>query len=61
VAAAAVTALSLALAVPAARELLRFALPGWADLAAALAAVCVAVALGAVLAAQLQHRMGDDR
>ena len=61
VAAAAVTALSLALAVPAARELLRFALPGWADLTAALAAVCVAVALGAVLAAQLQHRMGDDR
>jgi Ca2+-transporting ATPase len=61
VAAAAVTALSLALAVPAARELLRFALPGWADLAAALAAVCVAVALGAVLAAQLHHRMGDDR
>jgi Ca2+-transporting ATPase len=61
VAAAAVAALSLALAVPAARELLRFALPGWADLAAALAAVCAAVAIGATLAGQLRHRMGDER
>jgi Ca2+-transporting ATPase len=61
VAAAAVTALTLALAVPAARELLRFALPGWADLAAALAAVGVAVAFGAVLATQLKRRLCDDR
>jgi Ca2+-transporting ATPase len=61
VAAAAVTALTLALAVPAARELLRFALPGWADLAAALAAVGVAVAFGAVLATQLKRSLCDDR
>jgi Ca2+-transporting ATPase len=61
VTAAAVTALTLALAVPAARELLRFALPGWADLAAALAAVGVAVAFGAVLATQLKRRLCDDR
>jgi Ca2+-transporting ATPase len=56
VAAAAVAALSLALAIPAARELLRFALPTWADLGAALAAAATAVAIGAMLAHALQRR-----
>ncbi|MEN9420184.1 MAG: hypothetical protein RI988_3805 [Pseudomonadota bacterium] len=49
VAAAATAALGTALAVPAARELLRLAVPPAADLAATLAAVAAAVALGAII------------
>ena len=60
VAAAAVAALSLALAFPAARELLRFALPAWGDLGAALAAAAAAVAIGAMLAHALRRKTDAD-